>query len=90
MRRIVGISAAWMAATLVAVAVAAAAVGSVRSEVTDAPTALAAPLVATNATAPAPESETPTTTTTSAVTIAPATTMATASPRCLSVMYVEE
>ena len=77
MRRIVGIGAAWMAATLVAVAVAAAAVGSVRSEVTDAPTALAAPLVATNATAPAPESETPTT---SAVTIAPATTMATAIP----------
>lgn len=49
MRRLVGISAAWLAATFIAVAVAAAAVGSVRSEVTDAPTALAAPLVAANA-----------------------------------------
>ncbi len=40
MRRIVGLVGAWTAATLVAVAVAAAAVGSVRTEVTDAPTAL--------------------------------------------------
>jgi len=40
MRRIIGVGAAWVAATLVAVAIAAAAVGSVRGEVTDAPTAL--------------------------------------------------
>jgi hypothetical protein len=64
MSRIIGISAAWLAATLVAVAVAAAAVGSVRSEVTDAPTALAAPMVAVAATVPTPEPETATTTTT--------------------------
>jgi hypothetical protein len=76
MRRIVGIGAAWIAATLVAVVVATAAVGSVRSEVTNAPTALAAPLVAASETAPAPDSETSTTTTTSVVPAAPTTTMA--------------
>ena len=62
MRRFVGIGAAWLAATLVAVAVAAAAVGSVRSEVTDAPTALAAPLVATTATLSASDPGSSTTT----------------------------
>jgi hypothetical protein len=76
MRRIVGIGAAWIAATLVAVVVATAAVGSVRSEVTNTPTALAAPLVAASETAPAPDSETSTTTTTSVVPAAPTTTMA--------------
>jgi hypothetical protein len=76
MRGIVGIGAAWIAATLVAVVVATAAVGSVRSEVTNAPTALAAPLVAASETAPAPDSETSTTTTTSVVPAAPTTTMA--------------
>jgi hypothetical protein len=40
MRRIVSLAAAWTAATLVAIVVAAAAVGSVRSEVADAPAAL--------------------------------------------------
>ncbi|GMR02742.1 MAG: hypothetical protein BMS9Abin20_1089 [Acidimicrobiia bacterium] len=40
MRQFVGIAAAWLAATLVAVAIAAAAVGSVRNEVADTPTAL--------------------------------------------------
>lgn len=61
MRRIIGIGAAWMAATLVAVAVAAAAVGSVRSEVTDTPTALSEPIVAAAATAAAPDLITSTT-----------------------------
>jgi hypothetical protein len=46
MRRIAGIAAAWVAATLLAIAVAAAAVSSVRSEVTDVPTALGAPSTA--------------------------------------------
>ena len=43
MNRSFGLVAAWLAGTLVAVLVAAAAVGSVRNEVTDAPTALGAP-----------------------------------------------
>ena len=43
MRSFFGISGAWIAATLVAVVVAAAAVGSVRSQVTDGPTALGPP-----------------------------------------------
>jgi hypothetical protein len=55
MRRIVGIAAAWTAATLVAVVIAAAAVASVRTEVTDAPTVLGAPAVATEVTAQAPD-----------------------------------
>ncbi len=62
MRRFVGIGAAWLAATLVAVAVAAAAVGSVRSEVADTPTVLAAPLVATSATVSASDLGSSTTT----------------------------
>lgn len=45
MRRTVGLVGAWTAATLVAVVVAAAAVGSVRTEVTDAPTALGDPSI---------------------------------------------
>jgi hypothetical protein len=43
MNRSFGFAAAWLAGTLVAVLIAAAAVGSVRNEVTDAPTALGAP-----------------------------------------------
>ena len=43
MRRGLGLTIAWVGATIVAVVVAAAAVGSVRSEVTDTPTALGAP-----------------------------------------------
>ncbi len=43
MRRKLGFIAAWAAATLIAVVVAAAAVGSVRSDVTDEPTALGSP-----------------------------------------------
>lgn len=46
MKRGVGFVAAWVGATLVAVVVAAAAVGSVRSEVTDEPTALGSPSAA--------------------------------------------
>ncbi len=45
MKRIAGTAAAWTAATLLAVTVAAAAVGSVRSDVTNAPTVLGAPAV---------------------------------------------
>lgn len=65
MSRIVGIGAAWLAATLVAVVVAAAAVGSVRSEVIDTPTALAAPVVEAGLIAQPPASDTSTTTSTS-------------------------
>lgn len=62
MRRIIGIGAAWLTATLVAVAVATAAVGSVRSEVTDSPTALAAPIVTADPTIATPSPDTLTTT----------------------------
>lgn len=47
MKRTLGISVAWLGATILAVVVAAAAVGSVRSEVTESPTALGSPAVAT-------------------------------------------
>jgi hypothetical protein len=53
MKRSFGFVAAWLAGTLVAVLIAAAAVGSVRNEVTDAPTALGAP----NTTISVPESD---------------------------------
>jgi hypothetical protein len=66
MRRILGIAAAWTAATLVAVVIAAAAVASVRTEVTDAPTALGAPAVATEVTAQAQEPVDQSTSTTAA------------------------
>ncbi len=49
MRRTFTIASAWLAGTLVAVTVAAAAVGSVRSEVTDAPMALGSQSIVANA-----------------------------------------
>jgi hypothetical protein len=52
MRKVVGIGAAWLAATIVAVVVAAAAVGSVRGEVTDAPMALGASSIEVDVSAP--------------------------------------
>jgi len=58
MNRSFGLVAAWLAGTLVAVLVAAAAVGSVRNEVTDAPTALGAPN--TTISVPDPDSTPPT------------------------------
>jgi len=64
MRKIIGLAAAWVAATLVAVVIAAAAVSSVRSEVTDTPTALGAPTIATSTTTQAPASGEPPTSTT--------------------------
>jgi cytoskeletal protein RodZ len=56
-RRGVGIAAAWIAATAISIAIAAAAVGSVRSQVTDAPTALGSPEVVALASAAPPEVE---------------------------------
>lgn len=52
MRRVVGITAAWMAATSVAIVIAAAAVASVRTEVTDTPTALGEPEIVAVTTEP--------------------------------------
>ncbi len=89
MRRIVGIAAAWLAATLVAVLIAAAAVGSVRSEVVDAPTALATLAIPASVTTTTPvleestitptsfEPEETTTTTSSATDVVDTTTTAT-------------
>ncbi|GMQ97837.1 MAG: hypothetical protein BMS9Abin17_0340 [Acidimicrobiia bacterium] len=62
MRTVLAISTAWLAATLVAVVVAAAAVGNVRTQVTDGPTALGPPttIEADDDPSPAPSlSETP-------------------------------
>lgn len=64
MRTIVGLVAAWTAATLVAVVVAAAAVGSVRTEVTDAPTALGDPSIVVVAAPDAPDTDVQSTSTT--------------------------
>lgn len=47
MSRTLGITLAWLGATILAVVVAAAAVGNVRSQVTEAPTALGSPAAAT-------------------------------------------
>ncbi len=58
MNRSVGFAAAWLAGTVVAVLIGAAAVGSVRNEVIDSPTALGAPTT----TVDIPEAETSTTT----------------------------
>lgn len=55
MRRVVGITAAWMAATFVAIVIAATAVASVRTEVTDTPTALGEPAIVTVTTGPEPD-----------------------------------
>ncbi|MCL1601070.1 MAG: hypothetical protein M3112_05995 [Actinomycetia bacterium] len=55
MRRGIGITAAWMAATFVAILIAAAAVASVRTEVTDTPTALGEPAIVAVAIEPEPD-----------------------------------
>lgn len=80
MRRGIGIAIAWVAATVVAVFIAAAAVGSVRSSVTDTPTLVGSPSAAALATSvpspdidPPPSSSTTRPTTTSTVP-APTTT----------------
>jgi hypothetical protein len=71
MRRGLGFTMAWVGATIVAVVVAAAAVGSVRSQVTETPTALGAPTaVALAADPPAADSAAPAATETT-TTIAP-------------------
>ncbi len=59
MRRAAGITAAWMAATFVAIVIAAAAVASVRTEVTDTPTALGEPVIVTVAAEPEPDQAEP-------------------------------
>ncbi len=80
MKRITGLAAAWVAGTLVAIVIAAAAVGSVRSEVTDAPSALGASSIAAITTTSVPDTEeepTSTTSTTSTTFSPPETTTTT-------------
>jgi hypothetical protein len=50
MRRTIGLTVAWLGATILAVAVAATAVGNVRSQVTDTPTRIGSPSIAALAT----------------------------------------
>jgi hypothetical protein len=74
MRKGLGLTIAWVGATIVAVVVAAAAVGSVRSQVTDTPTALGAPTAV--AMAAAPPADTPPLDTGSVTTTVPSSTIA--------------
>jgi hypothetical protein len=79
MKRITGLAAAWVAGTLVAIVIAAAAVGSVRSEVTDAPSALGASSIAevTTTSVPDTEEEPTSTTSTTSTTLSPPETTTT-------------